>query len=295
MSELPLKIKKAVSRYEPIETHGLVLYPILADEYDDFLVARVALEVMHQSLPVALMRKPLLSAYYQMDYEAMSSGQPIPGLFSCALLGLALAMRLGEGKDMAERIECFRIVVDHEKPYNLVSLQFTDNDGNKKTIKPSEYKELREIIAAQNGVKIESDTANPDIVQARKDMNADSANLDFSIDALVSFAAAMSREDESEVYQWPILKLTRRTEAFQTMLAYLVCGIGEASGASWKNGNPVPHPIFKKREDGRGFASPVTQNSENAAFGAENRYTNAQVDIEAIESQIAHNRFKQTI
>lgn len=289
MNNLPLYIKKTVSRYKPIEAHGLVLYPILVDEYESFLMARVALEVMHQSLPVALMRKPLLSAYYQMDYEALTSGQPIPGLFSCALLGLALSLRLGYGKDDAERIRMFQVRIDPDNPSDLVSVQFTDADGNEKTIEPSAYKELRKIIAAQNGVRLESETANPDIVKARKDMNAGEDALDFNADALISFAAAMSHVDENEIYQWPILKLTRRTDAYQTMLAYLVCGISEASGASWKNGNPVPHPIYPKKESWRGFASPMMSNSPHAAVGGNNRAE----DLQKIESQIAENRFNK--
>lgn len=276
LNELPSKIQKAVNRYLPIETHGLVLWPVTVQEYEEFLIARAALEVLHQSLPVAMMRVPLLSAYYQMDYEARLAGKTMTGLFSCALVGLALSLRLGEGEDLAERVKRFHIIVDPQHPAKLVKLLFADADGNEKSIEPSAYRELRQIIAAQNGVELESDDANPDIVQAKKDMAAGSGpELDFSTEALISFAAAMTGTDEADIYEWPILKLTRRTDTFQTVLSYLVCGIGEASGSTWKNGNPVPHPIFKRREDGAGLASPLK--SENAE---------AKAGIRSIESQL---------
>lgn len=291
--ELPFSIKKSVNKYEPIKTHGLTLYPVLVEEYDSFLISRPALEVLHQSLPVAMMRMPLLSAYYQMDYEAMLNNQPISGLFTSALIGLVLSLRIGEGKELGERLKCFRIAVDTNDPSKLVSLRFTDADGIEKTIDAPAYKELREIIAAQNGVKVESDSANPDIVQARKDMETASAEYDFSVDALINFASALSGKDESEIYEWPILKLTRHTDAYQTMLAYLICGIGEASGATWKNGNPVPHPIFNRKENRRGFASPLPQSEQKTASGASIQHTSANADVQAIETQIAKNRFQK--
>lgn len=286
---LPANIQKSVSKYEPIQTGELKLYPVKVDLYDEFTMAKSALEVMHQSLPVALLRVPLLSAFYQMDYEAGKSGKPMTGLFSRALLGLALSLRLGEGKDIADRMGAFQVIVKRDNPAKLVRLQFTDSDGRKLTIEPSQYKELRQIIAAQNGVRLEDDRANPDIVKARKDMIAGGAKLDFSIDALISFAAAVCGVEESEIYQWPILKLTRRTDAYQTMLAYLVCGIGEASGATWKNGNPVPHPIFHRIDDGSGLASPMKSGA--------NGKPSAQIktNVQAIEAQLSASNNNQPI
>lgn len=281
MNALPINIEDAVNRYEPITSKdGIVLWPVKVKEYRNFLMARPALEVMHQSLPVTMMRIPLLSAYYEMDYEARLNGQPITGLFAFALLGLALSLRLGEGESTEERIKRFQIIVNRDNPAQLVQLQFTDDDGQEKHIDPASYKELRRIIAAQNGVRVESDTANPNIVQARKDMNAGGAKLDYSINALISFAAAVCGADETDIYEWPILKLQRRTDAYQNMLAYLVCGIGEASGASWKNGNPHPHPIFQRLDDGGGLATAMKSGGKN----------NTAVGVQTIEAQIKQNQ-----
>ena len=264
----PISIERAVRRYAPVRAGELTLYPVRVGEYDEFLMARPALEVLHQSLPVAMMRVPLLSAYYRMDCEARQGGSPPTGLFARALLGLALSLRIGEGLDAAERVALFRCAVDRQDPWKLLRVEVSGADGRIVSIEPPAYRELRRVIAAQNGVKLESETANPDIVRARQAMNESGAKLEQSVDALVSFVCAVTGAEEREVDDWPILKLQRRADAVQTMLFYLVCGVGEASGATWKGGNPYPHPIFRRVDDGAGLASPMSGAGPDAAAGA---------------------------
>ena len=254
--ELPLNILRSVRNYKTIDCDGLTLYPILVKEYSEFLLAQPALEVMHQSLPVAMMRMPLLQALYQMDFDAVVSGQTPTGLFQRTRLALALSFRLGIGQDIVERIELIRVVVERNNPQKLIGLRFTDNDGKEQNISPSQYKTLRLIIAAQNGVKVEDEKANPSIVQAQKDMMSGHLNLDANIDDLITAVATLAGTDEDEIDEWPILKLTKRSESYRRILDYLVCGIGETNGATWKNGNPVPHPFFRRLQDGNGLFSP---------------------------------------
>ena len=249
MNELPQSILKAVSRYKPVEMDGLTLYPVLVSEYDLFLEARPALEVLHQSLPVRLMRMPLLSALYQMDYEAILHGETPSGLFSRAMLALALSLRLGEGQEAAERKKSIQFSVDREDPRKLLRLRFTDGNGTEHEISPVQFKILREIIAAQNGVELESDKANPDLVRAKRDMNSSGApTLDARIEDLITAVSALSNVEEEEIDQWPILKLQRRADSFQRMMGYIVCGVGEVNGTTWKGGNPNPHPFFRRTE-----------------------------------------------
>ena len=254
MSELPILINRSIRRYEPVTVDGLVLWPVLVKEYDEFLVAKTALEVLHQSLPVRYVRIPLLSAFYQMDYEAKTSGTPLTGLFYVALLGLALSLRLGEGLEPAERVGLFQIAVERDHPEHLLRLRFTDGDGEEQIIEPVRYGELRKIIAAQNGVKMESDRADPDLVQAEKDLaEMNGAKLDATVEALVSGVAALAGVDEVEVEEWPILKLQRRQESYQRIMDYMICGFGQVNGTTWKGGNPTPSPFFDKLdEDGFG-------------------------------------------
>ena len=250
MNELPMQMQELIRKYKPIVKGEHILHPILVNAYDEFLMARPALEVMQQSFPVAMLRMPLLSALYQMDFDAVVSGKTPTGLFSRARLVLALSLRLGAGKEIAERIEMLQVVVDRRNPRKLISLRYTNKDGDEKEILPGQYRELRQIIAAQNGVKLESDDANPDIVKAKKDMaSSGGVELDMNVDDLVSAISALTQIDESKIYDWPILKLDKQRTAWERILTYMVCGIGEASGATWKHGNPVPHPFFQRRSD----------------------------------------------
>ncbi len=251
MKELPIAIQRSIRKYEKvITTDGLTLYPVLVKEYEDFEIGRPALEVMHQSLPVAMMRLPLLAALFQMDFEAVRRGEAPNELFARALVALVLSLRLGEGMDLQERIGLFRMELDPQRPEKLLNLHYAEADGTEKTISASRFAELRRIIAAQNGVTVESDEANPEIVKAKKAIGATGPPLESSVDALISAVAALSGATEAEIEEWPILMLQKRAEAYRRILEYLVCGMGEMSGASWKSGNPVPHPFFRRSQDG---------------------------------------------
>lgn len=259
MNDLPISIQKLAARYKPIETDGLTLYPIKIVEYENFSIAKPAVEVMHQSLPVAFLRVPLLAALYAMDYEAALSGKPATGLFSRTLLMLALALRLGEGPAIEERLNAFRIEVDRKNPARLLRLQFSDADGETKVITPVQYARLRQIIAAQNGIKLESDEANPDIVKAKKDMERSAeSQLDADINVWIAAVSTMTGTPEEEIDTWPILKFQRRSDAIVRALNFVVYGIGEASGmVSYPKGNPAPHPFFSRLDGGNSVLSPM--------------------------------------
>lgn len=251
MNQLPLHIQKAIRTYKPIEADGITLFPIPVREYNEYLMARPALEVLHQSLPVAMLRIPLLAALYRMDYEATQNGEPITGLFASALMGLALALRLGQGQNPQKRIEQFQVVVDRDAPETLIGVRCVLGGEEIITITPAQYQTLRPIIAAQNGVRLESDMADPDLVQAEKDINEmNSPKLDAHLEDLISAVSALSGVDEEEIEDWPILKLERREQTYRRILDYLVCGIGQVNGTTWKGGNPTPHPFYARSKDG---------------------------------------------
>lgn len=247
MSKLPLHIQKAIRTYQPIETEGLTFWPILVREYHEFLTAKPAIEIMQQALPVRWLSMPLLSALYGMDFEAFQKGEPRVGLFSRCLLFLALSLRLGKGSEVAERTKLFTIIVDAEDPSQLKALRFTGDDGEEKEITPIMFQRLRPILAIQNGIELASEDANPDLVEAERDLaEMNGPELDVSLDSLFSTVAAMAGIDEAEIDDWPILKLNRRQKAYSRVLNYVICGIGEAQGTKWKGGNPYPSPFYDK-------------------------------------------------
>ncbi len=255
MNEIPLKYREAVNTYEPVEFEGMTLYPILVREYEAFGNARPALDFLQQSLPVRFLSMPLLSAYFAMDAENRKEGKPSDGLFLRALLFLVLSLRYREDLGSAEeRVRDFArgVYVQAENHGVLKEIRF-EQDGAEHAVTPVLFQRMRPVLAAQNGIELASGDANPELVEDERYLaELNGPELDPDPQALISFAAAMSKAEEREVYDWPILKLNRRAEAFERTLQYLVCGISAASGAQFKGGNPVPSPIFarRKRESG---------------------------------------------
>lgn len=249
MQELPLNIKRSVGRYDPIEVDGLTLYPIKVSNYYEFLAARPSLDFMQQTLPIELMSIPLLDAYFRIDMGLVDEIEPT-GLFTQALLMLAMALRLMPNGSFEERVRQFHVIPDDAtNPKRLKGLKFVLNGEEIHTITPVQFGYLRPIIAAQNGVELYSDTANPELIQAEKDLAEKNApKLEMDIETLISSAALITHTDEKDIYDWPILKLHNRLESAKRILDYVVCGIGESQGTKWGGGNPVPHPWFERKK-----------------------------------------------
>lgn len=256
--ELSLEIKKSIRRHEPVEAEGLTLYPILTGDWEEFQTAKPAIEFMHQSLPVALVGMPLLSALYRLDIEALIETGEVVGLYQRTLQFLALSLRLGTGMKMRERLRLFRTVVDPKDPAKLLYISFWANGNEECRITPVMYSRLRYILAAQNGLKIPSENANPELVQAQRDMaEANGPELDYDFDTLRTALAAFSHCDEAELDAWPVKKFLDRYAAWERVLRYLLCGIAEAQGGKWKGGNPYPSAFYDRLESGSDALMPI--------------------------------------
>lgn len=276
--ELPYDIQRAVERFQPVTVEGVTLYPVTVEEMDEFGYARPALEFMQQCLPVALLRIPILSAFYQLELASSAEiepGLPKTTLFTQAIFALLLALRLGRGKARNERV-AQHAVFEHEpdNPLNLTRVLLFDEKGKTTEITPRLFQRLRPVIAAQNGAVIPPEDANPDIILAERQILADRApklNRDFG--KMVSWVSAKCGVMEEAVYEWPILRFTRRAEVLQRELDYLIYGIGQAGGmVTYKDGNPCPSPYFEKIMDavpakmlkdiGNGAAQAAVQRAE---------------------------------
>lgn len=246
---IPKQYQKAIRRCEPVTAEGFTFYPILVAEYDDFTAARPAIEVVQQGLQVKYATMPLLSAFYAMEIEAWTQALPSVGLFYCAILFLALSLRLGEGLEQQERVKLFRAVTDRKDPRRLTSLQFTQH-GEVKSLTPVQFQRLRPILAAQNGLELVSETANPDLIEAERDIAEQGApKLDIGIESLISTMSALSGTDEAGIETWPIRRLAERQKAYYRLLNFLICGIAETQGTKWKGGNPYPSPFYERKTD----------------------------------------------
>ena len=253
--DLPVHIKRAVNRFQPITVEGVTLYPITVDEIDEYGFTRPALEFMQQILPVALLQIPILTAFYQLEIASnaqIEDNVPPTNLFTQCVYALLLALRLGQGMERNERI-AKRCAYEHDKndPLKLTRLILIDDDGRTIEITPRLFQRLRPIIAAQNGSEIPPENANPDIVLAERMILAEKApKLDRNFGKMVAWVSAKCGVDEADVYRWPILKFLRRAEVLQRELDYLIFGIGQAGGiVTYKDGNPCPSPYFAKITD----------------------------------------------
>lgn len=251
------KYQRAVRRCEPIASEGVTVYPITVAEYDDFTAARPAIEIIQQSLPVRFASMPLLSAFYVMEAEAWVQALPAVGLLYRALLFLALSLRLGEGVEAAERVKLFQLVTDTKDPRRLAYIQF-EAGGEKNRLTPVQFQRLRPILAAQNGIDLVSESANPDLIEAERDIAEQSGpGLDVNIGSLIAAVSALSGADEAEIEAWPIRRLAERQKAYYRTLNFLICGIAETQGTKWKGGNPFPSPFFDRRTDGSSALMPL--------------------------------------
>lgn len=253
MENLSFEIQKSIRKYEPIEIDGLKLYPITVDRYEEFLFARRSLDFLQQSLPVNLISVPLLDAYYRMDIQAVENGEQGSGLFTAALLLLGLALRLTPHGDVEQILNSFQIVADRNDTSRLKYLRFTTDGEEIHQFTPIQFTRLKPILAAQNGVELESTDANPELIEADHVLAEKNApDLEMSIEAMVNAAALLTKTDESDIMNWPILKLENRLSSAKKFLDYVICGIGAAQGTSWTGGNPSPHPWFErtKKKDG---------------------------------------------
>lgn len=249
MYELPASIKKSIRKNKPIEMDGLTFYPILVNEMDEFDEARPAIELMQQSLPVRYAVMPLLQALYALDTDALRETGDATGLFAKAVLFLALSLRLGQGRTRNERMNLFELKPAQNDPANLLALRFLYHGEEIHEITPAQFSRYRSILAAQNGLTIPDETANKDLIEARNDMSAKNAPpLEIDFDTQLSAFASVEHIDEAEVMEWPIRKFMMHFKAVERRMHFMICGIGEMSGTSWKQGNPFPSWCFDRKQ-----------------------------------------------
>lgn len=248
MHEIPLQYQEAVDTYEPIDFEGITLFPIKVREHMLFNNARPAIDFLQQSLPVRFLSMPLLSAFYAMDVENYNEGKTSDGLFPRALLFLALSLQYRPDLKMEDRVTELAkgIYTSGEDQSVLKAIEF-EQDGEVKRITPVQFQRMRPIIAAQNGIELISNDANPELVEADRDIAEMSGpELDYNFHSLISTISVLSGVTEKEIYDWPILRMNRARDAYSRILTFLVYGFASATGTKFKGGNPVPSPFFDR-------------------------------------------------
>lgn len=250
MNDLSYSMVRAINRYEAIEAEGVTLYPIRVSEFSEFLMARPAIEFLQQSLPVTLISKPLLQAFYQMDFDAAAKEEQGTGLFFRSILFLLLALRAGDGLSPEDRLGLVYLLTDENNQKKLRSIRIQLESDRYADISPVQFQRLRPILAAQNGIELVSENANPELVQAEKDLAEMKApKLRYELESVKASISLISGVSETEMDDWPILRFNRQKDAVTRMLGYLNCGMAEAQGAKWQHGNPFPSPLYDREID----------------------------------------------
>lgn len=280
---LSRKHQRAIDRYEPITVQGITFYPITVEEYEDFGQCRAVLDFLPQRLPVALMGLPLLTALYRLNIvaavlamdggpekqqeteQAEGNGATYGVLFQQAALVLCLALRLGQGESPEKRLERVRPEFDPENLLDFKALVFESDFGEEIRITPSLFQRLRPILAAQNGMELPPENANPELVDADRYLRtANAPKLDYSLADLISWTAWKCGKEEREIYGWPIAKFERRAAVIERDMNYQIYSLAEKTGlVKFKDGNPFPHPCFKKPQ-GSAAMAPLAEAGKKA-------------------------------
>ena len=151
-----------------------------------------------------------------------------------------------------------------ENTMDLKGICFTWNGEEEITITPVQFQRLRAILAYQNGIELTDEDANPDLLEAEAELaRRNGPKLRRDPAGLLSSIALFTGCEETEMDEWPILKLKRRQEAIQRAADYLICGISEGNGVKWKGGNPVPHLFYDREREDAGAMTPLSQFTNN--------------------------------
>lgn len=252
MKELPLSIKEKIDRYQPVTVDGITLYPVPVSETRWLSVGRISLEFMQQTLPVDLLSVPLLDALYQLDLRELKEHGIAKGYIASALILLCLALRLGRGEEVERTASTARIAMQPNDPERIAAITFFRSGEAPISVSPKQFAKLRPIVAAQNGIELISDTANPEIIAAERLMvEKEMQGIDANLADKVIFVSQGSGVPEEEVYNWPILKFERHAAVLRRKLDYLAMMQAQMSGmVTFKDGNPVPSPYFAKKQSG---------------------------------------------
>ena len=224
--------------------------------YEEFQLYKQVLLLRLSTLPAAYGVKDYFSAIYLMDLDAIkNTGNPV-GFISMFFQLLMLALRLPI-EETGERIQ---IIPKDESGRTLDGVNVRLQDGNKVLLKLNDLQEIREAIAFLNGEKLPDESENPELVRAREQLaEIGSARLDANVNDLISSVAYASGLREKELLDWTIREFNSRVSAISRQLLYVICGINEGSGATWKNGNPAPSWYFDRHVSPSEAFTPVGQ------------------------------------
>ncbi len=240
---------------EPIQVLGITLHPLKMRDYAEWADAKTALLCRLATFPAEYAVMPYISALYALDCDILLHTGKAAGYIErvCRLLCLSLNLSL------EYKANVMRFNAQANKPQRLESI--TINTGElTTTIKPQQFKRIRETIVLMNGEELPDDADNPELIAAKaQKAEIAGAHLKYSIQDLISSVAYKSGIQEGEILDWTIREFMQRKNAIDRDKHHTINAIIEGYGAKWKNGNPTPSWCFDREE---GFLQGFTPVSE---------------------------------
>ena len=235
----------------PVVYNGLTLHPLTVRDYDLYLRAKPAFEIMQASLGVPkLARLPWGACLWALDETYRQNSGQLGHFLSDVLLVLAKALRLDAYADAGN---------GGKESYPIRPL-FANGDltaivvgmpPNNAVLDMRQMSDIRAILAAQNGYEIPDENWNPELVRAAQENEARGGlSVDGKLETLVYSVAFQCKCRPADVYGWTIRELQGMQAAADRSLNYVIYTMAEASGnVKFEKGNPFPTWKFNRKSD----------------------------------------------
>lgn len=239
----------------PIEWRGLNFYPLLMRRYDEFLRFRSVLSLRMGTLPAKYLSMDYLTALWEMDMDAAKSGGQVAGAFysAIALCCMALQIDYTDKQFLQENIVLAPDTPEHVK---IMCIALTQN-GHTVNVTPAEFsREIRPILALQNGVELPNESDNAQLIKSEEERLAlateyGDGGLQLNTETLIASVAYLSHVREREIYEaWTVREFENRRAAIERDKRYMLYAQAELSGfVSFKQGNPAKSWCYDCRRD----------------------------------------------
>lgn len=243
MASITDKYFLEIRENKPITYEGMDFYPLTVRDYDLYMGARPAFELMQASLKIPkLARLPWCACLMALD-EVFREETGKPGrLLNDALLVMAKALRLDAHADAGRGNQMVYPVRTVLQKGELTAI-LIGNPPRFATLDMRKMNDVRKIIAAQNGYEIPDETWNPDLVRASREnaMGRGDSNIDVNFETLVYSVAYHCHTTPAEIYDWTIRDFQGMQNAIDRSLGFQIFSLAEAAGYSkFPKGRPFP-------------------------------------------------------
>lgn len=258
MSRIETERKSAIRRGTPVSLKGLIFYPVKMTHYEEFQATKDAVTLRQGTLPAKYLAMPFISAIYRFEYDSITSGGAIAGLFDRLLRFLYLTLRIEY-----DREEALGNIFCEAADTGILSRIVVCQNGNTVEITPMDFSAyIRPLIAEQNGLKLPDESDNLELVRAGEELNrlaARGCELDYNADTLRASVAYNSRVSERELDEWTVREFEYRRRAIERDKRFMIYALAESAGlVTFKKGNPVPSWCFDKADGLCSGATPLS-------------------------------------